>query len=101
MLEQKGKESACDAGDASSTPRSTRSPGGGHDNLLEHSCLENSTDRGAWQAVVQGVTKSQTQLKHASMHVPNKSLALNLTTTYKNYFKKDDEQKHKTTEFLE
>ena len=35
------------------------------------------------------------------MHMPNKSLRLNLTTTYKNHFKKDDEQKHKTTEFLE
>ena len=32
------------------------------------SCLENPTDRGAWQAAVQGVTKSQTQLKWLSMH---------------------------------
>ena len=39
---------------------SGRSPGVGNDNLLQYSCLENSTDRGAWQATVYGVTKSQT-----------------------------------------
>ena len=35
-------------------------PGGGHGNPLQYSCLENSTDRGAWKATVHGVTKSQT-----------------------------------------
>ena len=40
-----------------------RSPGGGHDNPLQYSCLENPTDRGAWQAMVHRVAKSQTQLK--------------------------------------
>ena len=39
-----------------------RSPGGGHGNPLQYSCLQNSMDRGAWQATVNGVTKSQTQL---------------------------------------
>ena len=42
-----------------------RSPGEGNDNPLQDSCLENSMDRGAWQATVHGVTKSQTWL---SMH---------------------------------
>ena len=37
-----------------------RSPGGGHDNPLWYSCLENPMDRGAWQAIVLGVSKSQT-----------------------------------------
>ena len=37
--------------------------GGGHGNPLQYSCLENPMDRGAWQATVHGVTKSQTQLK--------------------------------------
>ena len=37
-----------------------RSPGEGHGNPLQYSGLENSTDRGAWQATVRGVTKSQT-----------------------------------------
>ena len=39
------------------------SPGGGHDNPLLYSCLENPMDRGAWRAIVQGVAKSFTQLK--------------------------------------
>ena len=37
-----------------------RSPGGGHGNALQYSCLENPMDRGVWQATVRGVTKSQT-----------------------------------------
>ena len=40
-----------------------RSPGGGHGNLLQYSCLENPMDRGAWQATVHRVTKRQTRLK--------------------------------------
>ena len=40
-----------------------RSPGGGHGNPLQYSCLENSMDRGAWQSTVHGVTKSQKRLK--------------------------------------
>ena len=47
-------------------PRSGRSPGGGNGNQLQYSCLENSMDRGAWQATVHGVTKSQTRLKRLS-----------------------------------
>jgi len=35
-------------------------PGGGHDNPLQYSCLENSMDRGAWQATVHRVAQSQT-----------------------------------------
>ena len=41
------KESACNAGDLGSIPGSGRSPGEGNGNPLQHSCLENSTDRGA------------------------------------------------------
>ena len=36
------------------------SPGGGHGNPLQYSCLENPMDRGAWWATVHRVTKSQT-----------------------------------------
>ena len=43
-----------------SIPGSGRSPGGGHGNPLQYSCLENPMDRGAWQAVVHRVAKSQT-----------------------------------------
>ena len=42
------KESACSAGDLSSVPGLGRSPGEGSDNSLQHSCLGNPTDRGAW-----------------------------------------------------
>ena len=37
-----------------------RSPGGGHSNPLQYSCLENRMDRGAWQGTVQGVAESDT-----------------------------------------
>ena len=50
-----GKEPACNAGDAGdmgSIPGSGRSPGGGHGNPFQYSCLENSMDRGAWRATV-------------------------------------------------
>jgi len=46
-----------------------RSPAGRHGNPLQYSCLENPMDRGAWQAMVHRVAKSQTQLKQFSMHV--------------------------------
>ena len=54
------KESVCNAGDGSSLPGLGRSPGEGNGNPFHYSCLENSMDRGAWQATVHGVTKSQT-----------------------------------------
>ena len=54
-----GKEFACNAGDLCLTPGSGRSPGGGHRNPLEYSCLENPMDRGTWQAPVHRVAKSQ------------------------------------------
>jgi len=57
------KVSACKAGDTGdkvSIPGWGRSPGGGHGNPLQNSCLENPMDRGAWWATVHGVTKSQT-----------------------------------------
>ena len=41
------------------TPGSIRSPGGGHGNPLQYSCLENPVDRGARRATVHGVAKSQ------------------------------------------
>ena len=56
-LFQVGKESACNAGDLGLTPGSGRSPGGGHGNPLQYSCLEDPMDRGAWRATVRGVTR--------------------------------------------
>ena len=54
-----GKESACHAGEAGLIPGSGRSPGEGNGNPLQYSCLENSMDRGAWQATVHGITMRQ------------------------------------------
>ena len=47
-----GKESACITGDLGSIPGSGISPGGGNDNPLQYTCLENTTDRGVWRATV-------------------------------------------------
>ena len=51
---------AGDGRDARLIPGSGRSPGGGHGNPLQYSCLENPMDRGPWQATVHRVTKSWT-----------------------------------------
>ena len=48
--------------DVGLTPESGRSPGVGNSNPLQYSCLENSTDRGAWWVTVHRVAKSQTRL---------------------------------------
>ena len=57
-----GKESACSAGDLGSTPGLGRYPGEGNGDPLQYPCLENLMDRGAWWAVVHGVSKIRAQL---------------------------------------
>ena len=55
------KESACNAGDSRDVdliPGLGRSPGGGNGSPFQHSCLENSEDRGAWWATVHGFAES-------------------------------------------
>jgi len=49
---------AGDLRDSGSTPGSGRSPGGGHRNPLQYSCLENPMDRGAWRATVHSVAQN-------------------------------------------
>ena len=56
------KESA-KVGDTDLTPDPGRSLRDENGNPFQYSCLENAMDRGAWRAIVHGVTKSQTQLK--------------------------------------
>ena len=56
-----GKESTCNAGDSDSVPGSGRSPGGGHGNPLQDSCLGHPGDRGAWRATVHGHKRHKTQ----------------------------------------
>ena len=76
-----GKESACnarDTGDPGLIPGLGRSPGGGNDNPLQHSCLENPTDRGACRATVQRIadshtlTESHTPQSHTEQRGPNR-----------------------------
>ena len=44
-----------------------RSPGGGNGNPFQYTCLQNSMDRDAWQAIVHRVAKSQTRLKRLNI----------------------------------
>ena len=59
---------AADVRDEGSVPGLGRSHGGGHGNPVQYSCLGNLMDRGAWQAAVQRVANSQTQVKQRGMH---------------------------------
>ena len=59
---------AGDIRDSDLIPRLGRSPGAGHGNPLQYSCLENPTYRGAWWATVYAVAQSGTWLKRLSMH---------------------------------
>ena len=58
-----------DIRDAGSISGSGRTPGEGNGNSLQYACLENSMNRGAWQAIVCGVTKSRTRPKQISTNV--------------------------------
>ena len=65
VLEVKNQPAnAGDVRNADSIPGSGGSPGKGNGNPLQYSRLGNSRDRGAWQAIVHGVAKSQMQLSN-------------------------------------
>ena len=63
-------------GDMGSVPGLGRSPGDGNGNPLQYSCLENSMDRGAWQATVHGVTRVGHNLATKPNHLCPRSLFL-------------------------
>ena len=81
-----GKEPVCQAvsaGDITSgglIPGSGRSPGRGHGSPLQNSCLENPMDRGAWQAAVHRVAKSQTRRKRLHTHTHTQVTVTRLTS---------------------
>ena len=58
---------AGDERDQGSIPGWGRSPGGGHGNPVQHSCLENHMDRGPWWVIVHRIPKSQIRLKRLSI----------------------------------
>ena len=60
LVVKKLSASAEDVREVSSVRGLGRSPGGGHGNPLQYSCLENPMDRGAWEATAHGVAKSRT-----------------------------------------
>ena len=74
-----GKESACNAQDLGSILGSGRSTGEENSYPLQYSYLENSMDRGAWQATIHGVPKSWTRLSKFHFHF--------FTNTYKSLTK--------------
>ena len=63
------KESACQYRRCGQVPGSERFPGVGNGNPLQYSCLGNSMDRGAWQAIVHGVTKESDMTEYTHMHI--------------------------------
>ena len=79
-----GKASARNEGDPGSIPGLGRSPGEENGNPLQYSCLENSTDGGAWWATVNGVAKSQTQLSDFTMKIKPDTMhiILNMEVVY-------------------
>ena len=60
------KNPSANAGDVGSVPGLGRSPGGGHGDPFQYSCLENPLDRGAWWATAHGVGKSWMRLQQLS-----------------------------------
>ena len=68
--------SAGDMRDMGLIPGWGRPPGEGHGKPFQYSCLENSMDRGAWWAIVHGVTKSWTRLKQPSTRSQSISVSL-------------------------
>ena len=74
-MAQTVQKPACNAGDLGSIPWSGRSPREGNGNSLQHSCLEDSMEKGAWQATVHGIKESDTTewltLSHPEVKIEN------------------------------
>ena len=72
-----------DVRDTGSIPGSERSPGGGHGNPVQYSCLENPMDRGAWWVSVHRVPKSRTRQKRLCVRTQghHNPVLLHLTAT--------------------
>ena len=72
--------SAGDLRGVGSIPGLGRSPGGGHGNPLQYSCLENHMDRGAWWAIIHRVAKSRRRLKQHNTYTH--TMVLYISKTY-------------------
>ena len=80
------KISACNAGDLGLIPRLGRSPEKWNGNPFQYSSLENSMDRGAWQATVHRVTKRQTGLSDFHFHCQPSLNTHSLFSSIRHYF---------------
>ena len=60
-----------DIRDVGSIPGSGRSPGGGHGNPLQFSCLENPMNRGSWWAMVHSIAENQIRLSDLTDELTN------------------------------
>ena len=80
-----GKGFANSVGDIGSIPVSGRSPGDENGNPLQYSCVENPMDRGAWQAMVHRVAKSQTQLSNFHFLQRKKVLPVKYDTMFSSH----------------
>ena len=76
------RESACNVGELSSILGLGRSPGEGNGNILKYSCLENPMDRGALQATVHGIAKSQTWLSNFTFTFHSHALEKEMATHF-------------------
>ena len=100
-----GKEFSCNAGDLGLVPGLGRSPGEGNGYPLQYSCLENSTDRGAWRASWWGHKQSDTteQQTHSYCNIilhernwkSNKRMKVKIKN-WKQFIKKTERQAPKT-----
>ena len=73
-----------DERDVGLIPGLGRSPGGGHSNPLQYSCLENPMDRGAWRATVHSLTESDTPgvTEHAGMRAHSVCVSVLIAPVY-------------------
>ena len=83
MVVQKIKKSACNAGNPGWISGSGRSPEEGNGYPLQYSCLENTIDRGAWQATFHRVIRSQTRLSNS--HFLGGELSVYMPSTLTEY----------------
>ena len=85
LVAQLAKNLPANAGDAGSIPGLGRPPGEGNGNPLQYSCLENSMDRGAWQARVHRVERVRHDL--SCMHTHTHTIYITLKCIYKQHNK--------------
>ena len=86
-----------DLRDLGSILESGRSPGEGHGNPLQYSCLKNPMDRGAWPAMGHRVTKRWTQLKWLSMHACSYHHGRNIDCTLEQLYFRGKKKSNKRT----